>query len=145
VNRDSFHRVALSAVLLGLTMPAAAQEAPIPTALCTAEKHASLAAGARGLADVRSHLHHVLNCLEGPKGPTYDPKLSDPCGSKGALDELPAGSGNRVHAQKAIELARVGVTFHDFKPAHYTAQAVRAVLEEASADARKDGAGRETR
>lgn len=32
--------------------------------------------------------------------------------------------------QKAIRLATVGVTFHDFKPAHYTAQAVQAVLEE---------------
>jgi len=32
--------------------------------------------------------------------------------------------------QKAIRLATIGVTFHDFKPAHYTAQAVQAVLEE---------------
>ena len=31
-----------------------------------ADRHATLAAGAAQLSDVRLHLQHVLNCLEGP-------------------------------------------------------------------------------
>jgi hypothetical protein len=46
------------------------------------------------------------------------------------LHQLPAGSANCIRIEKAIRLATVGVTFHDFKPAHYTAQAAKAVLDE---------------
>lgn len=47
-------------------------------------------------------------------------------------DALIASSVAEEHRGKAIGLASIGVTFHDFKPAHYTAQAVQAVLEEAT-------------
>jgi hypothetical protein len=53
-----------------------------------------------------------------------------PCGGAGIVNELPDGSVNKIRVQKAIRLAAVGVTFHDFDPAHFTALAVRAVLAE---------------
>jgi hypothetical protein len=60
----------------------------------------------------------------------YRPDAGDPCDGAGALRNVPHGSANSIRMQKAIKLASVGVTFHDFKPAHYTAQTLQAVLEE---------------
>jgi hypothetical protein len=98
-----------------------------------AAQHALAAAEARDLQQVRSHLQQVLNCLVGRGGGEYRPSAGDPCKGASALRDLPAGSVNKIRVQKAIRLAAVGVTFHDFKPAHYTAQAVQAVLEEGMA------------
>ncbi|MGD0970797.1 MAG: hypothetical protein ABSA04_05245 [Desulfobaccales bacterium] len=46
------------------------------------------------------------------------------------MQTLPEHSGNRVRAQKAIALARVGVTLHGKLPAHYVARAIYAILTE---------------
>jgi hypothetical protein len=99
-------------------------------AMRIAAQQAKLAAGAPKLAGAREHLQLVLNCLEGQHGPAYRPVTGNPCTGAGAERGLPAGSANQVRVQKAIRLAVVGVTFHDFKPAHLTAEAVQAVLEE---------------
>jgi hypothetical protein len=96
----------------------------------TADQYAARAAAAHHLPDVRAHLQQALNCLEGQKGPDYRKSAGDPCSGSGALAELPALSVNRIRVEKAIRLAAVGVTFHDFLPAHFTALAVRAVLAE---------------
>lgn len=64
----------------------------------------------------------------GKSGRQYRPGAGDSCKGASALRNLPNGSV----VEKAIELASIGVTFYDFKPAHYTAQAVQAVLEEAT-------------
>lgn len=96
----------------------------------TAERHAGLAADATEMADIHRHLQHVLNCLEGPHGADYHGAGGNPCSGSGAIRDLPPSSVNRIRVTKAIRLASVGVTFQDFKPAHLTAQAVRAVLEE---------------
>lgn len=134
--------IAWLAAMVAFAAPVLGEQPAIPAALRTAATHASLAVGARELADVRMHLQHVLNCLEGPKGRDYDLEPGDPCGGKGALQALPVGSANRTRAQKAVELARVGVTFHDFKPAHDTALAVEAVLEEATSTSRPKAGAR---
>lgn len=96
----------------------------------TAEQYAALAAGARNLEDARTNLQQALNCLEGPQGAEYRRSAGDPCGGAGLAHELPEGSVNRIRVEKATRLAGVGVTFHDFDPAHFTALAVRAVLAE---------------
>ena len=95
-----------------------------------AEQYAARAADAGKLEEVRANLQQALNCLEGPQGPDYRRSVGDPCGGSGVVNELPTGSVNKIRVQKAIRLAAVGVTFHDFDPAHYTALAVRAVLAE---------------
>jgi hypothetical protein len=48
----------------------------------------------------------------------------------GVVRQLPEGSVNKIRVEKAIGLAAVGVIFHDFDTAHFTAQAVQAVLLE---------------
>jgi len=77
-----------------------------------------------------ANAQQALNCLEGPRGPDFRRSAGDPCGGAGVVNELPDGSVNKLRVEKAIRLAAVGVTFHDFDPAHYTALAVRAVLAE---------------
>ena len=56
------------AAVVGFAMPMLAEEPSLPAALHSAEKHASLAADAQRLSDVRMHLQHALDCLEGAKG-----------------------------------------------------------------------------
>ncbi len=95
-----------------------------------AERQAGLASTATRLPEVRQHLQQALNCLEGAGGSDYRAAAGDPCAGSGAERSLAAHSVNRIRVQKAIRLASVGVTFHDFEPAHFTAQAVDAVLQE---------------
>jgi len=96
----------------------------------TAEQSAALSADAQRLEDVRVNLRQVLNCLVGRQGPEYRRSAGDACSGSGVVRELPEGSVNKIRVEKAILLAAVGVTFHDFDTAHFTAQAVHAVLLE---------------
>ncbi|KEZ76028.1 hypothetical protein [Salinisphaera hydrothermalis] len=107
---------------------ALAASAPAPFRI--AAEHAGYAAKADKLETIQTHLHHVLNCLEGPPGRDSQAAAGDPCHGKAALDALPHHSANRVRARKAIKAARIAVTLHDEPPAHYLAQAVQAMLTE---------------
>ena len=98
-----------------------------------AAENAGMAARAMQLSLIHLHLQHVLNCLEGSKGQDYREVAGNPCTGVGALQTLPTHSANRVRARKAIALARVGITLHDFLPAHYLAQAIHAILTESKA------------
>ncbi len=114
-----------------LTSHAIAQDhQPGMAQMRTAEKHAALAAAATRLLDVRHHLEQALTCLEGEGGHGYRAAAGGACAGAGAEQRLPASSVNLIRVRKAIHLASVGVTFHDFKPARHTAQAVQAVLQE---------------
>jgi hypothetical protein len=123
-----------SATILGailLTIPAwAFAQQPGLAEMRIAKQHAASAANASDLQRVKVELQQALNCLVGREGGEFRSKAGDPCNGASALRKLPSNSVNRIRVQKAARLATVGVTFHDFKPAHFTAQAVQAVLEE---------------
>jgi hypothetical protein len=113
------------------SLPALAQGAePGMADMRQADRYAALAASASQLSEVRINLQRVLGCLEGANGPGYHAFAPAACSSAGTAGGLPAGSANRIRVEKATRLAVVGVTFHDFKPAHFTALAVQAVLDE---------------
>jgi hypothetical protein len=116
--------------LIALPAPAESGDDPGMAAMRAADAEAALAANAQQLPDVRLHLQRALNCLEGPQGPEYRTAVGAPCTGSGAVNELRLNSVNHIRVGKAIRLAAVGVTFHDFKPAHFTVEAVRAVLDE---------------
>ncbi len=62
------------------------------------------AAGAPGLADVRSHLHHVLNCLEGRTGQTTRQRRAIPVeveGQERSTNSRPAREMARAHKRHA--------------------------------------------
>jgi len=117
-------------LLIIASLTAAFAEAQEASPFATAAKHAGMAAQAKDLATIHLHLQHVLNCLEGSIGSDYKEVVGNPCTGSGALQALPEHSANRIRAQKAIALARVGVTLHDLPPAHYVAQAIHAILTE---------------
>lgn len=132
-NRTVLARMArlLSAAVLALPGLAHAQDGQRGMAdMRIAKQYAALAANAHRLEDVRANLQQALNCLEGAQGPDYRRSAGDPCSGSGVTGQLPDGSVNKIRVEKAIRLAAVGVTFHDFDPAHFTAQAIRAVLLE---------------
>ena len=122
--------VAANVLLVTALPPALAQGTPGMSEMRTAKQQAAAATDASDLQQVKAHLQQALNCLVGRGASEYRPAVGDPCKGASALENLPGGSVNKIRVQKAIRLASVGVTFHDFKPAHFTAQAVEAVLEE---------------
>lgn len=79
------HRYVLLAAGLALALPALAADNQKDNSreIATAATHAGMAAGAESPQMVKSHLQHVINCLEGPKGADYVAALGNPCGSQG--------------------------------------------------------------
>lgn len=103
-------------ILVTWTTPGAAQydydrpsSAGLTSQLQTARTHATNAARSEVLRDARWHLGHVVNCLEGARGPNYDRQNSNPCQGQGngILPDLEAAvrSGQRG-AMQALSLAR---------------------------------------
>jgi hypothetical protein len=121
--------IALCVLIVGSVM-SAATNAQTPGPFFSAAEQARLAAQAKQLTAIHRHLQHVLNCLEGPTGQDYKQSVDNPCSGEGAFQTLPEHSANRVRAQKASALARLGVTLHDVPPAHYVALAIHAILTE---------------
>jgi hypothetical protein len=74
--------------------------------LATAASHAGMAAGAESPQMVRSHLQHVINCLEGPKGKDFVSALGNPCGSQGEGAIPDAASEGKKKLEDAAGLAK---------------------------------------
>src|ERR1700733_818775 len=62
---------------------AAQAAADVKAEITAAATHANLAAKAGTVDMVHTHLHHVLNCLVGPKGKDFDGKAANPCAKLG--------------------------------------------------------------
>ncbi len=130
VISSSLRFVLLASPLFALCLiasPALAQ--PGMADMRAADRYAALAASGSRLSDIRLNLQRVLLCLEG-RGGANDQASAGACSEAGAAAGLPAGSANHIRVEKASKLAAVAVTLHDFKPAHFTALAVQAVLDE---------------
>ncbi len=66
-----------------LAFPALAADKDNAKEVATAAAHAGMAAGAEAPQMVKSHLQHVINCLEGPNGANFAAALGNPCASLG--------------------------------------------------------------
>lgn len=75
--------------------------------LRTTRFHAAEAARAEAARGLREHLGHVVNCLQGPRGPNYDARNDNPCQGEGAgvIPDLEAARG-QTGAGRALESAR---------------------------------------
>ena len=71
------------AVFLIAAFPAFAADKDNSKEVTTAAAHAGMAAGAESPQMVKSHLQHVINCLQGPKGADFSGALGNPCASLG--------------------------------------------------------------
>ena len=77
-----------SSLIIGAGFWLAASAMPVLAAdagaeISTAAAHAGMAAGAEDPQMVKAHLHHVLNCLEGPNGADFSAAAGNPCKAQG--------------------------------------------------------------
>lgn len=127
----------------GLAVSSVALADPAASAMkqvATAIEHAGYASKSKTSKVVHVHLHHVINCLEGTKGPDFDAKVGDPCKGQGdgALNDLKSAGSAVPHmadVQKTLDqahqLALIGVNVEVHKSAQDVALAVRGLLEDA--------------
>jgi hypothetical protein len=73
----------LGAALALAALPSLAADKDNSQEVAAAAAHAGMASGAESPQMVKSHLQHVINCLEGPKGADFSAALGNPCASLG--------------------------------------------------------------
>jgi hypothetical protein len=97
-----------AALLAIAALPAFAADAQKDNSkeIATAAAHAGMAAGAESPQMVKTHLQHVINCLEGPKGADYAAALGNPCASQGDGAIPDAKEDGRRKLEDAAGLAR---------------------------------------
>ncbi|MEJ2643963.1 MAG: hypothetical protein P8180_03365 [Gammaproteobacteria bacterium] len=122
--------------LLAAGMPAVASAGSSGAALkqvATAIEHAHFASQGKTTSIAHLHLHHVINCLVGPKGKGFDGAVGDPCKGQGngALNDFNGPERERVTLKEALSLARIGTRLRYYEPAHHVALAVHALLVDA--------------
>lgn len=122
-------------MLAGSVAAYAAFAAPVLAAdakgeITIAAQHASLAAQASDLAGVKMHLHHTLNCLEGPKGADFSKADMNPCAQAGN-GAIPDSTNPTTTAtlQTAVSQAVSGLKATDLKTAQGDASATAATLQ----------------
>ena len=97
----------------------------------TAARHAGLAAQATDLKGTQTHLHHVINCLVGPKGQGFDDKEAYPCKDQdnGAIPDT-TDEVRRTALIQALALAKAneGLRQTDLAAARKGASETQALL-----------------
>lgn len=112
-------------------MSSAAFAAPqLEKEISAAADHAGYAANASDINGVHMHLHHTINCLEGPKGADFSAKDVNPCASLGngaipdSTDEPTTSALN-----DALTSAKAGLAATDFDKAKDDASDTKATLD----------------
>jgi hypothetical protein len=124
------NRIAIAAVTGGLfTFPIGAY-ADAASEIATAAQHAGFAAAAPNLAQTHMHLHHVMNCLVGPKDGDFDKTNLNPCAQMGN-GAFPDESNAEIKAklQSAMSAAGDGIASSDEATAKKNAATVKTILE----------------
>ncbi|HET7921623.1 MAG TPA: hypothetical protein VFM15_02600 [Gammaproteobacteria bacterium] len=103
--------------------------------ISTATAHAKMAAATKDIGMIHAHLHHVINCLVGPKGKRFDAKAEDPCKGmgNGAISDFAGPPAARAKLQMAVRTAESGIHDARYKGAHDAALEVVKLIEKASA------------
>ncbi|HVJ34367.1 MAG TPA: hypothetical protein VND94_14720 [Terriglobia bacterium] len=97
----------------------------------TATDHAGYAAQATVIKTAYTHLHHVINCLVGPKGDDFDAKEANPCAAmgEGAIPDS-KNAATKMALSAAVTKAKAGLTATDLTAAKADAQAVQEMLQQ---------------
>ncbi|MDI4640133.1 hypothetical protein K9U39_04080 [Rhodoblastus acidophilus] len=111
-------------------MPALAANAALE--IKTAATHAGMAAASNTLQTVHMHLHHVLNCLEGPKGADFDAKPGDPCKGQGSGAIMDSAPDKRKALEATAHQAKMALTETDLAKAKAMAAKVQKSLSPTS-------------
>lgn len=128
------------ALAAGLSFAAFAQGG-VKTEISTAHTHATYAQQASSVAASHVHLHHVINCLVGPKGTGFDAKQANPCKGQGngALPDSADNSALHSKLKTALSEAQAGLKSNDLKAVHADAGKVAATLEDTPAQKASGG------
>ena len=113
------------------TRPAFA-DADVAKEIATASAHAGLALAATDMKTTQMHLHHVVNCLVGPKGTGFDGSFGNPCTGQGdgaITDNKDTMKTPALSA--ALSQANAGLKTTDMAEAHKDAAAIQAALKPA--------------
>src|SRR5438105_14328428 len=101
--------VLAGAALAALAIPGVAL-ADGPQAVGIAAQHAGLAAGAANMNVVRTHLHHVLNCLVGPGGDGFDAMPGNPCAMAGGAIPQTANAEEKTKLLNVAQRTRTAIS-----------------------------------
>lgn len=126
----------LPALALALMLPMGAHAAEANPAvskqMATASAHAGMAMGATDLKTTQMHLHHVVNCLEGPSGKSFDSNAGDPCKGmgQGAIVDAKGDAATEARLQTALTDAKQGLAATTLDAAHAGAQKTMSTLQQ---------------
>jgi hypothetical protein len=118
------------AFVVAISAPSVASAADATKEVATANAHAGMAAGAANVPTVHAHLHHVVNCLVGPKGDGFDAKEANPCDKMGdgaIPDTTDAGAKKKL--ADAVTKAEAGIKADDLATATKAATDVQTDLK----------------
>ena len=120
----------VTALAAGLPVSAFAQSQATKE-VTTAHTHAVLAQKATPLAMTHMHLHHVINCLVGPKGSGFDAAAGNPCKGQGdgAIKDAASDSALEAKLTSALADARSGLKSNSLETAQKDAGKAASELE----------------
>lgn len=115
-------------VLLGMAIAPAAL-ADTASEIATAADHAGYAAASQNIDGIHMHLHHAVNCLEGPKGKDFNRAVENPCAKdgKGAIPDA-SDAATRTKLEGALATALAGIAADDSAAAKKDATDLYAAL-----------------
>ncbi len=105
--------------------------------LKTAIQHSGFSQNYDNMQTAKQHLQHVVNCIEGSRGPLYDGGAGNPCEGKGSGAMVDAQKAGGKMAQAAVwlevadDVAAVGIKSKDVKKVKAAAWTTQTVLEHA--------------
>jgi hypothetical protein len=119
----------LAAFGVGLVSASVKADADSTKEVTTAARHAGLAAQAADLKGAQTHLHHVINCLVGPKGQGFDDKEANPCKDQGngAIPDT-TDEARRTALIQALAKANEGLRKADLAAARKSASEAQVLL-----------------
>ena len=106
----SFARNVLMGAGLALLAVPGVAIADGPQAIGIAAQHAGLAANAANINVVRTHLHHVLNCLVGPGGDGFDAMPGNPCAMAGGAIPQTANAEEKTKLLNVAQRIRTAIS-----------------------------------
>jgi hypothetical protein len=127
-SRLTLATVVAAAFVLAAASQARADADPAKE-MATAAVHAGLAAKSTDMKMTQMHLHHVVNCLVGPKGKGFDAAPGNPCkdqGTGGIPDSKDPAQKKLM--QQALAKARAGLKAKDMAAAQKDATQAQAIL-----------------
>ncbi len=121
----------LLACALPLTASATDMDAAVAKQVDTATAHAGMALGSSDLKMAHTHLHHVVNCLVGPSGKSFNAEAGNPCDSmgQGAIVDSKNDAATETRLHTALDEAEQGLKTTTLESAHADAQKVLTTLQ----------------